>query len=70
MNTEIDAICRKLRLTVAEYGQDAVAMDEVVIITTLHNERIGGHKCVQVPTISEATLGNCRFEVARFFENS
>lgn len=69
MTTEIEEICRKLRATVAEYGQDKLRMDKVVIISTLSEEKIGGHQCVRSPTISNATLGNCSFRIARYFED-
>ena len=70
MSTEIDEICRKLRATVREYGQDKMKMGKVVIITTLDCKNIGGHNCVRVPTIGQTTLGNCSFGIARFFEDA
>ena len=69
MSEATEEICRKLRATAGEFGQDKMRMDKVVIITTLIDKKIGGHTCIRAPTISETTLGNCSYDVARFFED-
>ena len=74
MSKVTEEICRKLRATAGEFGQDKMRMDEVVVITplitpTLDNGKVGGHTCIRAPTIGETTLGNCSYDVARFFED-
>lgn len=64
-------ICKKLRLVVSEFGQDAIKMNEVCIIgSNEHLTEVGGHRYIYAPTISIETLTNCNFKVARYFEDA
>jgi len=69
MSDYIESVCRKLRLTVQEYGQKEV--DGAVIIGSEYDgDQIGGHKYINFPTIADVKLGNVKYSVARFFEDA
>jgi hypothetical protein len=61
-------ICRRLRETVKEFGQKEVT--GAIIIGNLDiSSCVGGHKYLIAKTISNHTLANVKFKVARFFED-
>lgn len=68
MTSVEDDICRKLRYTVREFGQSLV--DGAVIIGNVDINEVGGHEFIYAPTVSVMTLGQCKFKVARFFEDA
>jgi hypothetical protein len=69
MSDYIENVCRKLRLTVQEYGQKEV--DGAVIIGSEYDgDQISGHKYINFPTIADVKLGNVKYSVARFFEDA
>ena len=69
MSEYTEDVCRKLRLTVLEYGQKEV--DGAIIIGSEYDgDKIGGHKYVNCPTIGGVKLGCVKYSVARFFEDA
>lgn len=67
----VEEICRKLRATASEFGQDA--LNNAVVIdgdSEYDCDTIGGHKFIYAPTISNPILAKCGFKVARFFEDA
>ena len=73
MNEYIEDVCRKLRLTVSEYGQKtidgAVIVDSIKLDGDMKDWQIGGHKYLFCPTMAGPFLGNVPYNVARFFED-
>jgi len=68
MNQEKELICKKLRETIKEYGAESV--DGASIIgDDPFAIMISDVPYIYAPTISEETLSDVKFEVARFFEN-
>lgn len=67
-NEDKEEVCRQLRATAQEFGQEALA--NAVIIGNAGIEHCGGHQYIHAPTVSITTLGLCDFKVARFFEDA
>jgi hypothetical protein len=61
-------ICRKLRLTALEFGQNSLANATIIGPDDLESP-ISGINYIMCPTIVEVTLGGVDFKVARFFED-
>ncbi len=68
MNEATEEICRKLRNTVKEFGQDRVN-GAVIMGPDDLGEQISGHQYVVTKSKCEVILGNVDFKVARFFED-
>lgn len=62
-----DEICRKLRETVIEFGNNIVSRS-IIITNMLDCKTCGGVTVVVAPTVN-LTLGNVEYKVARFFED-
>lgn len=60
-------ICRKLRLTAAEFGQKSLTGARV--LSCYDYDSVGRHEHITIPTLSIITLANVSFKVARFFED-
>jgi|WetSurMetagenome_2_1015567.scaffolds.fasta_scaffold45402_2 hypothetical protein len=69
MNDYVEEVCRKLRLTVAEYGQKKI--DGAILVGSNYDgDQISGLKYINCPTLFGCRMGNVSFEVARFFEDA
>jgi len=66
-NQAREEICRKLRETAREFGQEAVTPATIIGAIGLESP-VYGHQYVQCPTVFQLTLGNVSWKVARFFE--
>lgn len=62
-----EAVCRKLRETVQEFGQKSIK--DAVIIGPFNYTEMGGHTYINAPTVAITTLGICDWKIARFFED-
>jgi hypothetical protein len=67
---DVDEICRKLRETAREYGQEALKGAIVLCPYGTNGGQVGGHKCIDVPTLDTERLAYVSWEVARFFEEA
>ena len=66
-NQAREEICRKLRETTREFGQETVTPATIIGAIGLESP-VYGHQYVQCPTVFQLTLGNVSWKVARFFE--
>jgi hypothetical protein len=62
-----EEICRKLRKTNTEFGYEVLI--KAVVISSNDYTQVGGLDHIIAYTVSNPTLGNVSFNVARFFEN-
>ncbi|HHC18930.1 MAG TPA: hypothetical protein ENK81_00805 [Euryarchaeota archaeon] len=67
MSPEIELLCKKLRETVKEFGQESI--DDASIIGCRDLLNVSDVPYIYAPTISEDTLAGVQFDVARFFED-
>jgi len=61
-------LCKRIRNTVNEFGREY--LQDAVIIGLYDTAHVSDLKYLTAPTVSEHTLGNVPFEIARFFENT
>jgi hypothetical protein len=64
-----EEICRKLRETVQEVGQDRIT-PAIILGPWDLNSPVGGHQYLVAPTLGEATLANTDWKTARVFEEA
>ena len=69
MSQETEEVCRKLRLTAAEFGQKNL-FGAIVIGPSDLPKNFGGHDYINVTTVGEYRLGNIGWKIARFFEDA
>ena len=72
MSEYIERVCMKLRETAKEFGQKS--LDNAVIVDSrvssgFDGTEIGGHKFVNLPTVSGPFLAEVEWKVSRFFED-
>ena len=71
MDKDREEICRKLRVTVAMRGRDAMPMDRAVVIGPHDLESpVGGHQYLQCLTLGDYKLCGVDFKTAREFEDA
>ena len=69
METYREEICRKLRETAKECGQNKVN-DAVIVGGYNLVSPVGGHQYIMCPTLGSFKLANVDWKVARVFENA
>ena len=68
MNEYRDNICKRLRLTAAEFGQKN--LDGAILVGPYHDiEQLGGHKYLCCETLAETKLAGVDYKMSRFFED-